>query len=74
MFLNLVTPQLAVVVLLVLSSLYALVGLMLGWRHDTVGVIINILWSLYNIWMLSVVIGAAVYRPKPEPTLREAVA
>jgi cellulose synthase (UDP-forming) len=73
-FLNLVTPQIAVVVLLVLSSLYALVGLMLGWRHDTVGVIINIFWSLYNIWMLSVIIGAAVYRPKPEPTLREAVA
>jgi cellulose synthase (UDP-forming) len=62
-FLNLVIPQLAITVLLVLSSLYGLLGLALGWRQDTTGVIINVIWAAYDIWMLSVVLKAAVYSP-----------
>jgi cellulose synthase (UDP-forming) len=62
-FLNLVIPQLTITVLLVLSSIYGLIGLALGWRQDSTGVIINVIWAAYDIWMLSVVLKAAVYSP-----------
>jgi cellulose synthase (UDP-forming) len=60
-YLNLVIPQLFLVVLLVLSSAYGLTGLALGWRQDTVGVLINIFWAAYDILMLSIIIRAAMF-------------
>lgn len=62
-FLNLVIPQLAIVVLLVMGVFYALFGLLVGWRNDMTGVIVNIFWAGYDIVMLSVILRAAVYRP-----------
>jgi cellulose synthase (UDP-forming) len=59
-YLNLVIPQLFLVVLLVLSSIYGLTGLALGWRQDTAGVLINIFWAAYDILMLSIIIRAAM--------------
>ncbi len=61
-FLNLVIPQLTIAVLLALGSLYALFSLAVGWRNDLVGVLINIGWAAYDIWMLSVILKAAVFR------------
>lgn len=61
-YLNMVIPQLAIVILLAFSSLYALASLGLGWRSDTVGVVVNVFWSLYNIRMLRVILSAAVYQ------------
>jgi cellulose synthase (UDP-forming) len=62
-YLNLVTPQLMMVVLLAFSSVYGLLGLAVGWRNDTVGVVVNVFWAMYSILMLRVILRAAVYRP-----------
>jgi cellulose synthase (UDP-forming) len=63
-FLNLIKPQLTIIVLLVAGVLYALFSLAVGWRHDTIGVVVNIFWAGYDILMLSVIVKAAVYRNK----------
>lgn len=63
-YLSLVWPQLLITVLLVLSSVYAIVGLILGWRHDTIGVLVNVLWAGYDVLTLSVILRAAVYHPR----------
>ncbi len=63
-YLNLVIPQLAAVILLIIGCCYALLGLGIGWRHDGLGVWINTFWAGYDIWMLSAILKAAVYRPK----------
>lgn len=62
-YLNLVIPQLVIVILLILGCLYALFGLIVGWRHDWVGVWVNIFWAVYDIRLLSVILRAAVYNP-----------
>ncbi len=67
-YLNLVIPQLFIVVLLVLSSIYGLTGLALGWRQDTAGVVINIFWAAYDILMLSIIIRAAMFNANPAPS------
>ncbi|MCC6905417.1 MAG: cellulose synthase, partial [Anaerolineae bacterium] len=65
-FLKLVQPQMLIVAMLALSCLFGLFALLVHWRHDTMGVAINIFWGLYDIFMLSVIIRAAVYRPHAE--------
>ncbi len=63
-YITLVWPQLAILVLQVLSVFYALIAVALGWRHDLTGIVINIFWVAYDILMLHVIILAAIYRPK----------
>ena len=63
-FLNLVLPQLFIAVLLLISMIYASFALLLGWRSDTIGVLVNIFWGMYDLMLLSVIIRAAVYNPK----------
>ncbi len=63
-YLHLVWPQLTVLVLLVLSSLYAVLALALGWRHDTTGVLVNLAWAVYDVFMLHIIVRAALYRPQ----------
>jgi cellulose synthase (UDP-forming) len=65
-YLNLVIPQLVITLLLVCGCFYAVFGLLVGWRNDLVGVLVNIFWACYDIWMLSVILRAAVYRPPVE--------
>ncbi len=62
-FLTLIIPQLVLIILLSLGCVYGLLGLALGWRDDVVGVGVNIFWALYDIFMLSVIVKAAVYKP-----------
>ncbi|RMH00404.1 MAG: glycosyltransferase [Chloroflexi bacterium] len=61
-YLNLVKPQLTITVLLTIGVVYALFGLLVGWRNDVIGVLVNIFWAGYDIFMLSVILKAAVYR------------
>lgn len=61
-YLNLVWPQLSLAVMLTLGVVYALVALVLGWRNDGIGIAVNIFWAVYDIWMLSPILRAAVYR------------
>ncbi len=66
-YITLVWPQLAIIVLLTLSLLYALFGLAVGWRNDWTGVTINAFWALYDLIMLQIIVRASVWRPKTEP-------
>jgi len=62
-YLHLVVPQLAVLVLLLLSLLFGLVALGLGWRTDAVGILINVFWAAYDVFMLQAIVRAAVSQP-----------
>lgn len=61
-YVRLVWPQLTILVLQALAAVYAVIALALGWRHDTVGVVINLFWEAYDFLMLYVIVWAAVYR------------
>lgn len=66
-FLRLVRPQIAVVVLTLLGSLWALSALMIGGTsHSAGGVIANILWGLNNCIAMAGIIGAALWKPPAE--------
>ncbi len=62
-YLHLVVPQLVMAILLLISMVYGVVALGLGWRSDEIGVVINIFWALYDLFMLQAIIRAAVARP-----------
>lgn len=67
-YLHLVIPQLVITILLVLGCLYALFALLVGWRTDLVGVLVNVFWAGYDIFLLSVILQAAVYRAPENPS------
>ncbi|MDP2310201.1 MAG: glycosyltransferase [Pseudomonadota bacterium] len=60
----LVRPQLAMTVLLAGSGIYGVVQLASGRAHETFPTIINLVWAVYGIVMLSVVLNAARWQPK----------
>lgn len=63
-FLRLVRPQIAVVVLTVVSAIWAVTALALGnTPHSTSGVVANILWGLNNCLAMAGIIGAALWVP-----------
>ncbi|NPA27370.1 MAG: glycosyltransferase [Chloroflexi bacterium] len=71
-YIGLVWPQLAIMVLLVISLLYAIFGLIVGWRNDWTGVTINAFWAAYDLLMLQIIVRASVWRPKTKmPTPEE---
>ena len=69
--LRLVWAQALIVALTVAASIYGLVSLWQGWNPNTYGVLINVVWGLYNTYPLSRIIRAAVYAPpadwQPQP-------
>jgi cellulose synthase (UDP-forming) len=65
-FLPLVWPQALAMCLTIIAIVYGFVAYIAGWHSDLNGVLINIIWGCYNIWMLSAIVWAAVYRPPPD--------
>lgn len=63
-FLTLVRPQIAVVVLTLIGSVWAIGALIIGGTsHSTSGVVANILWGLNNCVAMAGIIGAALWVP-----------
>jgi cellulose synthase (UDP-forming) len=62
-YLRLVWPQALIIGLTAVSIGYGFLTYALGAGTDLTGVLINTLWGGYNIWMLSAIVRAAVYRP-----------
>jgi cellulose synthase (UDP-forming) len=70
MYLNLVRPQLMMMVLLAGACVFGLARLALGLTDDGLPIIVNIFWACYDLVMLSVVLDAATYQPDiPEKEL-----
>lgn len=67
--LRLVWAQLLMMGLLILAVAVGLARLTLGWAADPGPVIVNVLWAVYNVVMLSVVVQAATYRPRAEASV-----
>lgn len=66
-FFNLVRPQLAMMGLIIASMIYGGARLLLGYTDEVLSVTINLIWSIYNLVMLSVVVEAATYSPPTTP-------
>jgi cellulose synthase (UDP-forming) len=70
-FLRLVWPQALLIGLTVASVGYGFLSYAIGAEAGLNGVLINTLWGGYNVWMLSAIVRAAVYRPpddwNPQP-------
>jgi cellulose synthase (UDP-forming) len=62
-FLRLVWPQALLIGLTVASIGYGFLLYAIDGVVDLNGVLINVLWGGYNVWMLSAIVRAAVYRP-----------
>ena len=63
-YLNLVIPQLTIVILSLVGMAWSLIRFMMGTLPDPWIYLINSSWAIYNICLLSVVIKAAVWQPK----------
>jgi cellulose synthase (UDP-forming) len=69
--LPLVWPQALAICLTIIAIAYGLAAYIAGWYSDLNGILINIMWGCYNIWMLWAIVWAAVYKlpadwdPKP---------
>lgn len=62
-YLQLIWPQLAVILMAVAAILYGLYSLAVGINLNTVAILINIFWCGYNILLLSNIVRAALYKP-----------
>ena len=63
-FLSIVRPQLAVIMLTVASSLWAVGALLIGGtEHSTTGVVTNILWGINNCVAMAGMVTAALWTP-----------
>ena len=63
-YLNLVIPQLTIVILTLVGMTWSLIRFMMGTLPDPWLYLINSSWAIYNICLLSVIIRAAVWQPK----------
>ena len=63
-YLNLVIPQLTIVILSLVGMALSLIRFMMGTLLDPWIYLINSSWAIYNVCLLSVVIQAAVWQPK----------
>ncbi len=61
--LGLVWPQLLVIGLTLAAIAFGLFAMAAGWNRQPAGVLINVFWGIYNIFMLLSIVRAAVYRP-----------
>ena len=59
-----VWPQLAAIVILVISALVGLGRLALGLSEDGVAIVTNVAWTCYNLAILSVIVDALVRRSR----------
>ena len=72
-FLRLVRPQIAIVALTVVASVWAIGALVVGGTtHSAGGVVANVLWGLNNCLAMAGIIAAALWRPPSEEGSDEA--
>ncbi len=65
--LKIVRWQLLVMGLLVIAALYGLAQIALGRTTNTVPILVNVFWIIYDLAMLSVVVRAVYYNPGDDP-------
>lgn len=66
-FLELVRPQIAIVLLTVIAGIWALAALILGpTSHSITGVVSNLLWGFNNCLAMLGIIGAALWLPNTD--------
>ena len=63
-YLNLIIPQLTIVILTLVGMTWSLIRFAMGTLPDPWIYLINSSWAIYNICLLSVIIRAAVWQPK----------
>ena len=63
-YLNLVIPQLTIVILTLIGMAWSLIRFVMGTLADPWIYLINSSWAIYNICLLSAIIRAAVWQPK----------
>lgn len=63
-YLNLVIPQLTIVILTLVGMAWSLIRFAMGTLPNPWIYLINSSWAIYNICLLSVIIRAAVWQPK----------
>lgn len=63
-FLHLVIPQLTIIVLTILGLLYAGTLIVLGKNDNYAGFITNIFWGSVNIFAMSGIVAAALWKPQ----------
>ncbi|MDP2316478.1 MAG: glycosyltransferase [Pseudomonadota bacterium] len=68
---SLVRPQLAVTVILAGAILVGLVKLAVGTSDEAFPIVMNMVWAVYGIVMLSVVLNAARWQPAAALTVRD---
>lgn len=64
--LRLIWPQVMIAALLVIALVYGLIRLIRGTDDDTVAILINFGWSIYDLAVLSILFVAVRYRPRDE--------
>jgi cellulose synthase (UDP-forming) len=62
-YLPLVWPQITVIILSSIASIYGIYSVATGINQNLTGVLVNIFWCGYNIVLLSVIVRAALYKP-----------
>lgn len=71
---RLIWPQLAAMGLLLLATVVGLLRLWTGAEDSGIGVVVNVVWVLYDVVVMSVIIEAALFRAPEPDQLQEAVA
>lgn len=61
---RLVRPQLVMMALLAAAAIWGLIKLAAGTTDDGLATVVNIVWSIYGLLILSVVVRAARYQPE----------
>jgi cellulose synthase (UDP-forming) len=64
---RLIRPQLIAMAVLAVAALVGLVRIATGTQHTTQGVVVDNIWIVYDLLVLSVLIQAARYKGHPEP-------
>ncbi|MDZ8275171.1 glycosyltransferase [Microbacterium aquimaris] len=68
---RLIWPQLTAIIVLVVAMLIGLARIAVG-TADGTGTLVNTVWVVYDLAVLSVIVQAALYRgPAPAPTVQE---
>ena len=60
---RLIWPQAAVIVLTVAAATYGLTLFFLGRGINLIGLVVNLIWSVYNVVSLAIVVKALYYQP-----------
>ena len=60
---RLIWPQLTVIVLTIAAATCGIILFFMGKGTNVIGLVVNLIWSVYNVMSLSVVVNALFYQP-----------